>query len=65
MGDRTLTFARRGRDFVDNETRSTWPITGLAVDGPLRGRRLRPLRHDEQFWFSLAAFVPEARIAAP
>jgi len=61
---RTLSFARRGDVFVDRETRSTWDVTGRAVAGPLRGQRLRPLRHDEQFWFSLAAFVPQARIAA-
>jgi hypothetical protein len=48
--------------FRDRQTGSTWDITGRAVAGELRGERLRPLRHDEQFWFALAAFVPEARI---
>jgi len=23
---------------------------------------LRPVRHDQQFWFALAAFLPDARI---
>jgi hypothetical protein len=63
LDGRTLSFeARRGR-FLDRQTGSEWDITGLAVSGPLRGRRLRALRHDEQFWFALAAFVPGARIA--
>jgi hypothetical protein len=60
---RTLSFEARGGRFVDRETGSEWDITGRAVSGELRGRRLRPLRHDEQFWFALAAFVPDARIA--
>jgi len=62
-GDRTLDFepAAAGR-FRDRQTRSVWDITGRALSGRLRGERLRPLRHDEQFWFALAAFVPKARI---
>ena len=33
-----------------------------VVSGPMRGARLRPLPHDEQFWFALAAFGPHARL---
>ena len=65
VGGRALSFARRGNVFVDRETESSWDVTGRAVGGRMRGTRLRPLRHDEPFWFALAAFVPEARIAAP
>jgi len=46
----------------DRQTGTTWDITGRAIDGPLRGRRLAPVRHDEQFWFALAAFFPRARV---
>lgn len=60
---RALSFSRRGGAFVDRETGSTWESSGRAVRGPLRGTSLRPLRHDEPFWFVLAAFEPEARIA--
>ncbi len=63
LGGRTLAFERRGAAFVDRQTGSRWDVTGRAVAGRLSGRRLRPLRHDEQFWFSLAAFLPQARIA--
>jgi hypothetical protein len=48
--------------FRDRETGSLWDITGRAVRGPLAGRRLTPVIHDEQFWFALAAFLPDARI---
>jgi hypothetical protein len=62
VGDRTLRFVRRGDGFVDGETGSRWDIAGRAVEGELAGTRLQPLRHDQQFWFALAAFVPDARI---
>jgi Protein of unknown function (DUF3179) len=62
IGGRTLDFAPRAGQFVDRQTGSTWDITGTAVAGRLRGQKLRPIRHDEQFWFALAAFVPHARI---
>jgi hypothetical protein len=63
VGGRTLRFSAVGRVIVDRQTGSRWdPLTGRATAGPLRGDRLRALRHDEQFWFALAAFYPRARI---
>jgi hypothetical protein len=60
---RALRFAADGRDrFRDLQTGSSWDVTGRALAGPMRGARLRPQRHDEQFWFALAAFVPHARL---
>jgi hypothetical protein len=59
---RSLSFERRGDAFVDRETGSRWDIAGRAVAGELAGERLTPVRHDQQFWFALAAFVPDARI---
>jgi Protein of unknown function (DUF3179) len=59
-----LRFERRDGGFVDRETGSRWDIAGRAVAGELAGERLEPVRHDQQFWFALAAFVPDARIEA-
>jgi Protein of unknown function (DUF3179) len=59
---RTLSFDRRGNAFVDSSTGSRWDIAGRAVEGELAGERLAPVRHDQQFWFALAAFLPDARI---
>jgi Protein of unknown function (DUF3179) len=59
---RTLTFERRGGRYLDEQSGSEWDIAGRAVAGELRGKRLRPVRHDEQYWFALAAFLPNARI---
>jgi Protein of unknown function (DUF3179) len=62
VGGRTLSFERRGDSFVDHQTGSQWDLAGRAVEGALAGTRLRQVRHDQQFWFALAAFVPDARI---
>jgi hypothetical protein len=41
---RQLTFEAKGGQVRDRETGSTWnAVTGEAVDGPLKGMRLRPL----------------------
>lgn len=59
---RPLTFVPSGGAFLDRQSGSLWDITGHAIRGPMRGTQLRRLRHDEQFWFALAAFVPGARL---
>ena len=61
---RTLSFVRGPRrgTFRDTETGSTWGMGGRAGAGPLRGEALARLLSDDQFWFALAAFFPEARI---
>ncbi len=59
---KSLDFERRGVHTIDRQTGSRWDITGRATHGPLRGKRLTAVRHDQQFWFALAAFLPEARI---
>ena len=64
LDGRRLSFERRDGSFVDRETGSRWNIAGRAVAGRLAGERLDPVRHDQQFWFALAAFVPGARIEA-
>jgi Protein of unknown function (DUF3179) len=61
-GGRRLRFELREGGFVDRETGSRWDIAGWAVAGELAGERLEPVRHDQQFWFALAAFIPDARI---
>ena len=62
LDGRELDLRAEGDGFVDREGGSRFDITGRAVSGPLEGRRLPQVRHDQQFWFALAAFVPDARI---
>jgi hypothetical protein len=58
-----LTFTADGDDaFVDAQTDSRWTILGEAVDGPLAGKRLERLEHDDTFWFVQYAFRPETRV---
>jgi len=64
-GRRTLRFSPAGQGLFRDQTGTTWNIAGRAIAGPLRGLQLRSLRHDEQFWFALAAFLPHARLLTP
>lgn len=57
-----LTFEATAEGFVDEETGSTWDIAGVALDGPLAGRRLEPVVHGNHFWFAWAVFRPDTRI---
>jgi uncharacterized protein DUF3179 len=64
IGSRTLTFIRGAKPgiFRDRETGSTWTMNGAAIAGPLRGRRLRQVTSNDEFWFASAAFYPRADI---
>ena len=55
----SLTFDSSGGLFGDEETGSTWDITGLAVDGPLKGERLTRVPHLDTFWFAWATYAPD------
>lgn len=59
---RVLTFESDGDGFVDTATDSTWSILGVAVDGPLTGRRLATVPHRNDFWFAWSAFFPAAEV---
>ena len=62
VAGRRLRFTRSDEGFVDRETESTWTVTGRAVAGPLRGRRLTPVTHLDTFWFSWVTFHPDTRL---
>ena len=59
---RALTFRADGSHFVDDQTGSRWAVSGVAVAGPLAGRRLTLLAHEVTFWFIWAVFHPETEI---
>ena len=65
LGRRRLRFVAIGKGRFRDQAGSVWDISGRAVGGPSRGSHLRPLRHHEQFWFALAAFLPHARLLRP
>jgi hypothetical protein len=57
-----LQFSAQEGQFSDQETGSVWNLGGYAVSGPLEGKQLKPLVTITHFWFSTAAFYPEARL---
>ncbi|MGI8461787.1 MAG: DUF3179 domain-containing protein [Solirubrobacterales bacterium] len=49
-------------EFRDHQTGSVWDMSGRAISGALQGAELEQIEHDDQFWFALAAFFPDAEI---
>ena len=47
-----------GEQLQDIDTRSTWNMKGLCIDGPLKGNRLQPLQAYQEFWHSWKNFNP-------
>ncbi|MBI2918196.1 MAG: DUF3179 domain-containing protein [Chloroflexi bacterium] len=60
-----LSFTWDGESFQDQQTGTTWDLTGRATSGPLQGQQLTPVVHGNPFWFAWAAFEPDTRIWAP
>lgn len=60
-----LSFSRRGIEFVDEQTGSTWNVLGEAVAGPLAGERLEPIFHLDTFWFAWSAYRPDTALVRP
>lgn len=60
LDGQTLGFEVSGGRVLDRETGSTWRVDGLAVAGPLEGRRLAPIAEAYvSYWFAWAAFHPD------
>ena len=62
LDGRKLTFRFDEENLVDNATGSVWSILGRATEGPLTGKELAPVVHDNNFWFAVAAFRPDTKI---
>ena len=54
-----LAFRVSGGSIVDDQTGSTWSVTGVALSGPLESRRLEPIPDAYvAYWFAWSAFHP-------
>ena len=62
--EQALTFRYEDGAFVDEETGSTWTVTGQAVGGPLEGAQLPRIAHGDYFAFAWFAFKPATKIYA-
>ncbi len=59
---RALTFSAGEGVFRDEETGSTWSITGVAVDGGLAGSQLEQVPHLDSFWFAWSSYQPDTEL---
>ena len=59
---RTLTFATKDGQLVDQETGTRWNMLGQAVAGPLRGKKLKDVVYANHFAFAWLAFRPNSKI---
>jgi len=64
---KTLTFeAQKGDDksvkIVDKETGSQWSVEGVAVAGPMAGKKLTRLDCHLSQWYGWSAYFPETSI---
>jgi hypothetical protein len=57
-----LLFKMEGENFVDSETGSSWDITGLCIDGSLKGTQLFAFNHTNHFAFAWLSFYPDSDI---
>ncbi len=65
VGERVLTFRFTDGDRAlrDNETATTWRLAdGVAIDGPLEGRRLTRVAAHSAFWFGWQGFFPRSAV---
>jgi hypothetical protein len=68
LDDRTLTFEQGAQpgDMNDSETGSTWDkLTGEAIEGSLKGKRLQKYPFIAAFWFAWTDFYPQTELYEP
>jgi hypothetical protein len=62
LDKRNLTFLKKPEGFVDEQTGSTWSITGKCISGDLNGKTLRPILHGNHFAFAWFAFHADTEV---
>lgn len=54
-----LQFERRDAEtLTDSNTNSTWTNAGIAIEGPLKDKKLQPVQAYQEFWHSWQTFHP-------
>ena len=62
LDGQALTFTLGESGITDEETGSVWSIIGKAVSGPLEGKALEQVVHQNHFWFAWAVFEPDTEV---
>ncbi len=57
-----LSFTKQQGSFTDDQTGSLWDITGLCIEGKLKGRQLSLVHYSNHFAFAWLAFFPNSEI---
>ncbi len=57
-----LTFVYNSNEFVDEQTKSRWNVFGHAIEGKLKGKQLKQIRHGDYFAFAWLVFKPKTEI---
>ncbi len=57
-----LTFSYTWNTIMDQPTNSVWDITGHAIAGMLKGKRLKPIVHGNFFTFTWLSFHPATKL---
>ena len=63
VAGQTLTFDIIDNKIQDSQTGSIWSFSGVALEGPLAGEQLQPLRHAYVLmWFAWRHFQPDGEV---
>ncbi|MFO7799144.1 DUF3179 domain-containing protein [Rhodohalobacter sp.] len=62
VNGQTLEFAYSSEKITDQQTGSTWDISGKAIEGELKGEQLEPLIFGDYFAFAWLVFWPDSEL---
>ena len=62
VNDQKLDFELKSNEIVDTQTNSTWNMFGEAIDGELKGARLKQIDRGVYFSFVWLDFYPKSKI---
>lgn len=62
LDGKVLSFDFADGVFIDKETNSKWNVFGKAIEGKLKGRQLKPIKHGDYFAFAWLTFRPKTEI---
>ena len=65
VGNQVVTLAWDGNTLKDEETGSTWTLTGHGLDGPLADTPLELIGARFSYWFAFVAAFPNASVYQP
>lgn len=58
VDSKKLEFYKVNNGFADKETNTRWNFDGLAVEGPLKNKQLKPASFAPAYWFAWSGFYP-------